>query len=81
MMDKKTAHQHVRGDDPTTKTVIPPGNLLMASLPFLGRTFRHANPKPRIEERLATMVKKLEEFLLGTGEIQPALFLYNGTKA
>jgi len=27
------------------------------------------------------MVKKLEEFLLGTGEIQPALFLYNGTKA
>ena len=38
-------------------------------------------PNPRIEERLATMVKKLEEFLLGTGEIQPALFLYNGTKA
>jgi len=35
-------------------------------------------PNPRIEERLATMVKKLEEFLLGTGEIQPALFLYKG---
>ena len=38
-------------------------------------------PNPRIEERLATMVEKLEEFLLGTGEIQPALFLYKGTKA
>ena len=36
-------------------------------------------PNPRIEERLATMVEKLEEFLLGTGEIQPALFLYKGT--
>jgi len=38
-------------------------------------------PNPRVEERLATMIKKLEEFLLGTGEIQPALFLYKGTKA
>ena len=38
-------------------------------------------PNPRIEERLATMVKKLEEFLLGKGEIQPALFLYKGMKA
>jgi len=38
-------------------------------------------PNPRLEDRLAAMVKKLEEFLLGTGEIQPALFLYKGTKA
>jgi ubiquinone/menaquinone biosynthesis C-methylase UbiE len=38
-------------------------------------------PNPRLEERLAPMVKKLEEYLLGTGEIQPALFLYKGTKA
>ena len=38
-------------------------------------------PNPRLEERLAAMVKKLEEFLLGTSEIQPALFLYKGTKA
>jgi len=38
-------------------------------------------PNPRAEERLATMIKKLEEFLLGAGEIQPALFLYKGTKA
>ena len=38
-------------------------------------------PNPRMEERLATMVKNLEEYLLGTGEIQPALFLYKGTKA
>jgi len=38
-------------------------------------------PNPMIEERLATMIKKLEEFLLGIGEIQPALFLYKGTKA
>jgi hypothetical protein len=38
-------------------------------------------PNPRLEERLAAMVKKLEEFLLRTGEIQPALFLYKGTKA
>jgi SAM-dependent methyltransferase len=37
-------------------------------------------PNPRIEERLADMVKKQEEFLLRTGEIQPALFLYKGTK-
>jgi ubiquinone/menaquinone biosynthesis C-methylase UbiE len=37
-------------------------------------------PNPRIEERLGAMVKKQEEFLLGTGEIQPALFLYKGTK-
>ena len=38
-------------------------------------------PNLRIEERLATMVKNLEEYLLGTGEIEPALFLYKGTKA
>ncbi len=38
-------------------------------------------PNPRIEDRFAAMVKKVEEFLLGTGEIQPALFLYKGTKA
>jgi 2-polyprenyl-3-methyl-5-hydroxy-6-metoxy-1,4-benzoquinol methylase len=37
-------------------------------------------PNPRTEERLASMVKKQEEFLLGSGEIQPALFLYSGTK-
>ena len=37
-------------------------------------------PNPMIEERLATMIKILEEFLLGIGEIQPALFLYNGRK-
>jgi 2-polyprenyl-3-methyl-5-hydroxy-6-metoxy-1,4-benzoquinol methylase len=37
-------------------------------------------PDPRTEERLATMVKKLEEYLLGTGEIQPALFLYKGMR-
>src|SRR5207244_13005304 len=33
-------------------------------------------PNPRIEERLATMVKKLEEFLLETSENQPAVYLY-----
>jgi len=38
-------------------------------------------PNPRLEARLAAMVKKLEEFLMRTGEIQPALFLYKGTKA
>jgi len=38
-------------------------------------------PNPRVEERLAAMVKKLEEYLLRRGEIQPALFLYKGTKA
>jgi len=38
-------------------------------------------PNPRIKERLATIVKKLEEFLLGTGGIEPALFLYKGKKA
>ena len=37
-------------------------------------------PNPQTEERLADMVKKQEEFLLRTGEIQPALFLYKGTK-
>ncbi len=37
-------------------------------------------PNARIEERLAAMVKKQEEFLLGTAEIQPALFLYKGMK-
>jgi ubiquinone/menaquinone biosynthesis C-methylase UbiE len=37
-------------------------------------------PNPRIEERLGAMVKKLEEFLLGTGVIQPALSLYKGTQ-
>jgi len=38
-------------------------------------------PNPRTEESLADMVKKQEEFFLRTGEIQPALFLYKGTKA
>ena len=38
-------------------------------------------PNPRIEERLAAMIKKQEEFLLEAGEIQPALFLYKGPKA
>jgi hypothetical protein len=37
-------------------------------------------PNPRLEERLATMVRNLEEFLLGTRQIRPALFLYRGTK-
>jgi len=37
-------------------------------------------PNPRTEERLATMLQKMEEYLLGAGEIQPALFLYKGTK-
>ena len=37
-------------------------------------------PNPRIEDSLAAMVKKVEEFLLGEGEIQPALFLYKGAK-
>lgn len=38
-------------------------------------------PNPRIEERFATMIKKVEEFLLRTAEIHPILFLYKGTKA
>ncbi len=37
-------------------------------------------PNPRTEERLAAMLQKMEEYLLGAGEIQPALFLYKGTK-
>ena len=38
-------------------------------------------PDPRIEDSLAAMVKRVEEFLLRTGEIKPALFLYKGAKA
>ena len=37
-------------------------------------------PNPRIEKRFASMVMNMERFLLRTGEIQPVLFLYRGTK-
>src|SRR5881409_5313 len=37
-------------------------------------------PNPRIEKRFASMVMNMEKFLLRTGEIQPVLFLYRGTK-
>ena len=38
-------------------------------------------PNPRTENRFATIIKNMEEFLLKTTQIQPVLFLYRGTKA
>lgn len=38
-------------------------------------------PNPRVEERLARMIKNMEHFLLQTREIHSELFLYKGRKS